>query len=145
LIKDYSDAKKSIEETAMKIKLNSIFVENQDRALNFYTQVLGFQKSKDIPVGQFRWITLVSPQRNQETELVLEPNENPAAKTFQEAIFKQGIPITAFEVDDLDAEYSRLSSQGVVFTMIPTQAGPVKVAIFADTCGNLIQLYQPTV
>jgi catechol 2,3-dioxygenase-like lactoylglutathione lyase family enzyme len=129
----------------MKIKLNSIFVENQDRALIFYTQVLGFQKSKDVPVGQFRWITLVSPQGNQETELVLEPNDNPAAKTYQEALFKQGIPITAFEVDELDAEYSRLSARGVVFTMIPTQAGPVKVAIFADTCGNLIQLYQPTV
>ena len=127
----------------MKIKLNSIFVENQDRALDFYTRVLGFVKRHDIPVGQFRWITVVSPQGNQETELVLEPNENPAAKTYQEALFKQGIPITAFEVDDLDAEYSRLPTQNVAFTMLPTEAGTVKVARFADTCGNLIQLYQP--
>ena len=127
----------------MKIKLNSIFVENQDRALDFYTRVLGFVKRHDIPVGQFRWITVVSPQGNQETEVVLEPNENPAAKTYQEALFKQGIPITAFEVDDLDAEYSRLSTQNVAFTMLPTEAGTVKVARFADTCGNLIQLYQP--
>jgi catechol 2,3-dioxygenase-like lactoylglutathione lyase family enzyme len=127
----------------MKIKLSSIFVENQDHALGFYTRVLGFIQKHDIPVGQFRWITVVSPQGNQDTELVLEPNENEAAKTYQEALFKQGIPITAFEVDDLDAEYSRLSAQNVVFTMKPTAAGTVKVARFADTCGNLIQLYQP--
>jgi catechol 2,3-dioxygenase-like lactoylglutathione lyase family enzyme len=127
----------------MKINLSSIFVDNQDRALDFYTRVLGFVQKRDIPVGQFRWITVVAAQGNQETELVLEPNENMAARTYQEAIFKQGIPITAFEVDDLDAQYSRLSAQGVVFTMLPTVAGPVKVAKFADTCGNLIQLYQP--
>jgi catechol 2,3-dioxygenase-like lactoylglutathione lyase family enzyme len=129
----------------VKIKLSSIFVENQDRALDFYTHVLGFVKKHDVPVGQFRWITLVSPEGNKETELVLEPNDNPAAKTYQEALFKQGIPITAFEVDDLDAEYSRLSAQNVVFTTKPTVAGTVKVASFADTCGNLIQLYQPMV
>jgi catechol 2,3-dioxygenase-like lactoylglutathione lyase family enzyme len=127
----------------MKINLSSIFVDNQDRALDFYTRVLGFVQKHDIPVGQFRWITVVAAQGNQETELVLEPNENVAARTYQEAIFKQGIPITAFEVDDLDAQYSRLSAQGVVFTMLPTVAGTVKVARFADTCGNLIQLYQP--
>jgi catechol 2,3-dioxygenase-like lactoylglutathione lyase family enzyme len=143
LPKHDADTRTSIEEAAMKIKLNSIFVENQDRALDFYTHVLGFIKKHDVPVGQFRWISLVSPEGNQETELLLEPNENPAARTFQEAIFKQGIPITAFEVDDLDAEYARLSAQSVVFTMVPTVAGPVKIAVFADTCGNLIQLYQP--
>jgi predicted enzyme related to lactoylglutathione lyase len=129
----------------MKIKLSSIFVENQDHALDFYTRVLGFVNKHDIPMGQFRWITVVSPDANQDTELVLEPNENATAKTYQEALFKQGIPITAFEVDDIDTEYSRLSAQGVVFTMKPTEAGTVKVARFADTCGNLIQLYQPII
>lgn len=127
----------------MKIKLNSIFVENQDKALDFYTHVLGFQKSKDIPMGEFRWLTLVSPEGHPEVELVLEPNANPAARTFQESLLKQGIPITAFEVDDIDAEARRLQKHGVKFTMNPTSAGPVKIAIFADTCGNLIQMYQP--
>lgn len=126
----------------MKIKLNSIFVEDQDRALDFYTRVLGFKKSKDIPMGEFRWLTLVSPEGHPDVELVLEPNANPAARTFQEAIFQQGIPVTAFEVDDLAAEARRLKAQGVKFTMEPRPAGPVKLAIFADTCGNLIQLYQ---
>lgn len=126
----------------MKIKLNSIFVDNQDKALDFYTRVLGFKPSKDIPMGEFRWLTLVSPEGHPDVELVLEPNANPAARTFQEAIFQQGIPVTAFEVDDLAAEARRLKAQGVKFTMEPTPAGPVKLAIFADTCGNLIQLYQ---
>jgi glyoxylase I family protein len=126
----------------MKIKLNSIFVDNQSKALKFYTEVLGFKKSKEIPVGEFKWLTVVSPEGPGDIELVLEPNANPAAKQFQEAIFKQGIPITAFEVDDIKAEYERLKAQ-VTFTMAPTQHGPVTIAIFADTCGNLIQLYQP--
>jgi len=127
----------------MRIKLNSIFVDNQDKALKFYTEVLGFKKSKEIPVGEFKWLTVVSPEGHDNIELVLEPNANPAAKEFQEAIFKQGIPITAFEVDDIQAEYARLKALGVMFTMTPTQTGPVTVAILADTCGNLIQLYQP--
>jgi predicted enzyme related to lactoylglutathione lyase len=127
----------------MKIKLNSIFVENQDKALAFYTEVLGFKKSKEIPMGEFKWSTVVSPEGHPDVELVLEPNANPAAKTFQEGIFKQGIPITAFEVDDISVETKRLKNKGVQFTMNPTDAGPVKIAIFSDTCGNLIQIYQP--
>ena len=127
----------------MKIKLNSIMVDNQDKALEFYTRVLGFEKSKDIPVGEFRWITLVSPEGHADVELALEPNGNPAGKTFQESLFKQGIPATAFEVDDIKAEARRLKKAGVKFTMDPTTAGPVQIAVFADTCGNLIQIYQP--
>lgn len=126
----------------MKIKLNSIFVDDQDKALKFYTEVLGFQSSKDIPVGEFRWLTVVSPEGPNDVELVLEPNANPAAKTFQEELFKQGIPLTAFEVDDIQADYARLKAAGVMFTMMPTQAGDVTIAILSDTCGNLIQLYQ---
>ena len=127
----------------MKIKLTSIFVADQERAVKFYTEVLGFVKKHDIPVGEFRWLTVVSADGPDNLELSLEPNANPAARTFQEALLEQGIPITAFEVDDIHAEYSRLKRLGVVFTAEPTSAGPVIVAIFADTCGNLIQLYQP--
>ena len=113
----------------MKIKLNSIMVEDQAKALAFYVDVLGFKKSKDIPVGEFRWLTVVSPEGHPDVELVLEPNANPAGKTFQEAMFKQGIPLTAFEVDDINAETKRLKKHGVKFTMDPTAHGPVKVAI----------------
>lgn len=127
----------------MKIKLNSVMVDNQDKALRFYTEVLKFQKCRDIPVGEFRWITLTSPEGHPDVELALEPNANPAAKTFQEELFRQGIPLTAFEVDDIQAEYKRLKSLGVAFTTEPTAAGPVTIAVFADTCGNLIQIYQP--
>jgi len=126
----------------MKIKLSSIFVENQSKALAFYTDVLGFKKKQDIPMGEFRWLSVISPEGHTDVELVLEPNANPAAKTFQEAIFKQGIPITGFEVDDIKAEVKRLKKVGVMFTMDPTAMGPVTIAIFADTCGNLIQIYQ---
>jgi catechol 2,3-dioxygenase-like lactoylglutathione lyase family enzyme len=126
----------------MKIKLNSIFVENQDKALKVYTEVLGFKKSKEIPVGEFKWLTVVSPEGHPDVELVLEPNAHPAAKTFQEEMFKQGIPITAFEVTDIQAEFKRLKGKGVKFTVVPTQTGPVTIAIFSDTCGNLIQIYQ---
>ena len=126
----------------MKIKLCGIVVDDQQKALDFYTGTLGFLKSHDIPVGEFRWLTVMSPEGG-ETELSLEPNANPAAKTFQEAMFEQGIPATAFEVDDIQAEFRRLSDLGVVFTSEPTDAGPVTLAIFADTCGNLIQIYQP--
>ncbi|WP_437568266.1 MULTISPECIES: VOC family protein [unclassified Sorangium] len=127
----------------MKIKLNSIMVEDQDRALKFYTEVLGFKKKHDLPVGEYRWITVVSPEGPDDIELVLEPNANPAAKTFQQAMFAQGIPLTAFEVTDLRAEFARLKERQVAFTQEPTPMGPVMVAVFSDTCGNLIQLYQP--
>ena len=126
----------------MKIKLNSVFVDNQDKALKFYTEVLGFVKKNDIPIGEYKWLTVVSPEGPDDIELVLEPNGNPAAKTYQEAIFKQGIPCTAFAVDDIQKEYERLKELGVVFTMEPTKMGPVTLAKFDDTCGNLIQLYQ---
>lgn len=126
----------------MKIKLNSIMVENQATALAFYTDVLGFRKCKDIPVGEFRWLTVVSPDGHPDVELVLEPNANPAAKVFQEAMFKQGIPLTAFEVDDIQSETKRLKKSGVKFTVEPKEQGEVKLAIFSDTCGNLIQIYE---
>jgi catechol 2,3-dioxygenase-like lactoylglutathione lyase family enzyme len=126
----------------MRIKLTSIMVDEQDKALRFYTDVLGFQKKMDFPVGEFRWITVVAPGRD-DLELALEPNANPAGRAFQQAMFQQGIPITAFEVSDLAAEHARLKDRGVVFTVEPTHAGTVRIALFADTCGNLIQLYQP--
>jgi predicted enzyme related to lactoylglutathione lyase len=128
----------------MRIKLNSVFVDDQEKALRFYTQVLGFVKSQEIPVGEYRWLTVRSPEAEAgSAEVSLEPNVNPAAKAYQEAIFKQGIPCTAFEVDDVGREFERLKAQGVVFTMSPTAVGPVRIAVFADTCGNLIQIYQP--
>lgn len=128
----------------MRIKLTSIMVDDQEKAVRFYTDVLGFTKSKDFPVGEYRWITVTSPEGPSDLELALEPNANPAGKEFQDAMFEQGIPVAAFEVSDLAAEYARLSAKGVTFTQPPTPAGPVTFAVFADTCGNLIQLYQPT-
>ena len=128
----------------MKIKLTSIMVDDQSKALKFYTDVFGFVKKHDIPVGEYRWITVVSPEGPGDVELALEPNANPVGKTFQEGLFKQGIPITAFEVADIRQEHQRLQALGVVFTMPPSPQGPVTIAICADTCGNLIQLYQPT-
>jgi catechol 2,3-dioxygenase-like lactoylglutathione lyase family enzyme len=127
----------------MKISLNSVMVDDQDKALAFYTDVLGFRKQHDIPVGEYRWITVVSPEAPDGAALALEPNANPAGQAFQDALFAQGIPATAFEVADLDAEYRRLKGRGVMFTREPIQAGPAKIAVFADTCGNLIQIYQP--
>jgi|SRR3954453_3674815 catechol 2,3-dioxygenase-like lactoylglutathione lyase family enzyme len=127
----------------MRIKLTSIMVEDQDRALRFYTEVLGFQKKMEIPVGQYRWLTVVSPEGPDDLELSLEPNANPAAKAFQQAMFSQGIPLAAFEVADMAAEHARLKALGVVFTSEPAPAGPVTVATISDTVGNLIQLYQP--
>lgn len=126
----------------MRIKLSSLMVDDQDKALRFYTDVLGFVKKHDIPVGEFRWITVVSADAP-DLELTLEPNANPAARTFQEAMLAQGIPMTAFEVEDMTAECARLKARGVVFTREPMAAGPVVIAVFSDTCGNLIQLYQP--
>jgi catechol 2,3-dioxygenase-like lactoylglutathione lyase family enzyme len=127
----------------MRIKLTSIMVDDQDKALGFYTEVLGFKKRHDIPVGEYRWITVISQEGPDDLELALEPNANPAGKTFQEAMFSQGIPVAAFEVTDIASEFARLSAKGVAFTQQPTDAGPIKLAVFADTCGNLIQLYQP--
>jgi catechol 2,3-dioxygenase-like lactoylglutathione lyase family enzyme len=126
----------------MRIKLSSIVVDDQRKALKFYTEVLGFVKKMEIPMGEFAWLTVVAKDRD-DLELSLEPNANPIGKTYQEGLFKQGIPITAFEVDDIDAEYSRLKALGVVFQREPVEAGPVKIAALSDTCGNWIQLYQP--
>ncbi len=126
----------------MKIKLTSVFVDDQDKALKFYTEVLGFVKKSDVPVGQFKWLTVVSREEPDGTELLLEPNDNPAAKTFQEAIFKQGIPLASFAVEDLQKEYARMKKLGVSFSMEPTNMGMSTVAVFDDTCGNLIQLFQ---
>jgi len=126
----------------MKIQLNSIFVDDQDKALQFYTQVLGFVAKRDIPLGEARWLTVVSPEEPNHVELVLEPNSNPAAKTYQKALVAQGIPLTAFAVDDIQGEYARLKKLGVAFTMEPTNMGMTTIAVFDDTCGNLIQIYQ---
>jgi glyoxylase I family protein len=127
----------------MRIKLNSVMVDDQQKALEFYTDVLGFVTKHDIPVGEYRWITVVSPEGRDDLDLALEPNANPAGRTFQEALFEQGIPATAFESTDIEKDFQRLRAKGVVFTKEPTNTGPVTIAIFADTCGNLIQLYQP--
>jgi catechol 2,3-dioxygenase-like lactoylglutathione lyase family enzyme len=129
-------------EVALKLKLTSVLVEDQDKALKFYTEVLGFVKNKEVPLGQFKWLTVVSPDGPKDIELLLEPNENPAAKTFQAALREQGIPLTAFAVDDIQREYDRLKRLGVRFRGEPTKTGPTTVAVFEDTCGNLIQLYQ---
>jgi catechol 2,3-dioxygenase-like lactoylglutathione lyase family enzyme len=126
----------------MRIRLTSIMVDEQEKALRFYTDVLGFKKKHDIPVGEYRWITVTSPEGPDDVELALEPNANPAGKAFQSAMFAQGIPIAAFEVSDIAGEFKRLTAKGVAFTKEPGAAGPVILAIFADTCGNLIQLYQ---
>jgi glyoxylase I family protein len=125
----------------LHIKLTSIMVEDQSKALAFYTDVLGFAKQMDFPVGEYRWITVAAPGRD-DLELALEPGANPAARAFQQAMFAQGIPLTAFESTDLDADHARLSARGVAFTKAPTVAGPVKIAVLSDTVGNLIQLYQ---
>jgi len=127
----------------MRIKLTSVMVNDQANAQKFYTEVLGFKTKADFPVGEYRWITVTSPEGPDDVQLALEPNANPAAKTFQEAMFAQGIPLAAFEVRDIAAEFERLKKRGVAFTMEPSSAGPVKIAIFSDGCGNLIQLYQP--
>ncbi len=113
--------------------------------MKFYTEIFGFVKNHDIPVGGgLRWITVVSPETVNDAELSLEPNANPAAKTFQEAMFTQGIPLAAFEVSDIKKEFERLKKAGVAFTQDPSPAGPITIAVCSDTCGNLIQLYQPS-
>lgn len=127
----------------MKIYVTSVYVDDQDKALDFYTSRLGFIKKHDIPVdGAARWLTLVSPAAPDGVELLLEPTGHPAAKTFKEALVADGIPLTSFMVDDLDAEHARLTGLGVRFTLPPTDAGAVRMAVLDDTCGNLIQIVQ---
>lgn len=126
----------------MKINLSSIPVDDQAKALNFYTETLGFQKKQDIPMGKHRWITLVSTEDPNGTELALEPDEHPAVKTFKTALFEDGIPFTSFAVKDITIECERLESLGVRFTQPPKDYGTVIAAIFDDTCGNLIMITQ---
>ena len=126
----------------MRITLTGVFVSDQDKALRFYTETLGLVKKHDVPVGEFKWLTVVSPDDPDGTELLLEPNENPVAQTYRKGIFDQGIPAASFGVTDIRAEYEKLKSLGVAFTMEPTEMPPVTIAVFDDTCGNLIQLMQ---
>jgi catechol 2,3-dioxygenase-like lactoylglutathione lyase family enzyme len=126
----------------MKIKLTSVFVKDQDAALKFYTDVLGFRKKQDFPVGQFKWLTVVSPDDPDGPELLLEPSDNPAAKAYKKSIFEQGIAAAAFAVDDIQREFERLKRLGVDFKMEPTEMGHTTVALFDDTCGNLLEIYQ---
>lgn len=131
----------------MRISLTSVSIDDYDKALNFYTEKMGFLKKRDIPLGEgARWITVVSPEDPEGTELLLEPNaEYPAMKALKESLVKDGIPYTAFQVNDIQQEYERLKSLGVEFTMEPTNMGIEISAILNDTCGNLIQIYQMTV
>jgi len=128
----------------MKIKLTSVSIDDYDKALKFYTEVLGFMKKRDIPLGAgARWITVVSPEEPEGTELLLEPNADyPAMKALKESLMKDGIPFTAFQVGDVQGEYERMKNLGVEFTMEPTNMGMTTAAVFNDTCGNLIQIYQ---
>ena len=128
----------------MKIKLTSIPIDDYDKALKFYTEVMGFVKKHDIPLGEgARWITVVSPEEPNGTELLLEPNAGyPAMKALKEALVKDGIPFTAFQVNDIQQEYERMKERGVEFTMEPTNMGMTTAAVLDDTCGNLIQIYQ---
>lgn len=126
----------------MKIIVTSIFVDDQEKALKFYSETLGFVKKHDIPAGEFRWIALVSPEDQKGTELILEPNNHPAAKEYQKKLFAEGIPVTMFGVADIHAEYKRLIEKGVKFTMEPKNMGEFTIAVFDDTCGNLIQIIQ---
>ena len=126
----------------MKMYIKSVMVDDQQKALDFYTQKLGFLVKHDIPMGEHRWITVVSAEEPDGVELGIEPNAHPAASTFQAAIKADGIPYTAFSVEDLEAEAKKLEAAGVKFTHPPTSAGDVKIAVFDDTCGNLIQLIQ---
>ena len=124
----------------MRINLTTVFVDDQAEALRFYTEVLGFVKKHDVPTGEYRWLTVVSPEDPDGTELLLEPSGHPAAKPFTEALVADGIPFTAFAVDDVQAEFERLRGLGVRFTQEPTEMGQVTTAVLDDTCGNLIQI-----
>ena len=127
----------------MRITITSVLVDDQDRALAFYTDVLGFQKKHDVPLGEHRWVTVVSRQAPDGVELLLEPDSHPAARPFRTALAGDGIPFTSFGVDDVQAEFERLTGLGVTFTQPPTPMGPVVTAVLDDTCGNLIQLTAP--
>jgi catechol 2,3-dioxygenase-like lactoylglutathione lyase family enzyme len=124
----------------MKITVTSVLVDDQEKALRFYTDVLGFEKKTDVPVGEHRWLTVVSPDAPDGTELLLEPDGHPAVRPFKEALAGDGIPFTSFGVDDVAAEFERLRGLGVRFTQEPADMGTVKTAVFDDTCGNLIQI-----
>jgi catechol 2,3-dioxygenase-like lactoylglutathione lyase family enzyme len=125
---------------AVRIYITSVYVDNQDKALAFYTDVLGFVEKTDIPLGEARWLTVVSPEDPEGTELLLEPDVHPAAKPFKAALVEDGIPLTSFAVADVHAEVDRLKGLGVRFTQEPFEAGGVTMAVFDDTCGNLIQI-----
>jgi catechol 2,3-dioxygenase-like lactoylglutathione lyase family enzyme len=124
----------------MRIYVTSVFVDDQAKALAFYTETLGFVKKNDIPLGEASWLTVVAPDDPDGTELLLEPDVHPAAKPFKAALVADGIPLTSFAVDDVNAEYERLRALGVRFTQPPTAMGPTTTAVFDDTCGNLIQI-----
>jgi len=124
----------------MNIVVTSVLVDDQEKALQFYTRVLGFVKKHDIPMGHARWLTVVSPNDPDGVELVLEPDGHPAAAPFKQALVNDGIPFTSFAVEDVHAEHERLRSLGVTFTQPPVEMGPVTIAVFDDTCGNLIQI-----
>jgi catechol 2,3-dioxygenase-like lactoylglutathione lyase family enzyme len=127
----------------IRINLASVLVDDQEKALGFYTELLGFQKKNDVPLGDARWLTVVSPADTDGPELVLEPDGHPAVKPFKAALVEDGIPFTSFAVDDVKAEFDRLRALDVRFTQEPMEAGPVTVAVLDDTCGNLIQIASP--
>jgi catechol 2,3-dioxygenase-like lactoylglutathione lyase family enzyme len=124
----------------MRIKVTGIYVDDQEKALRFYTQVLGFVKKTEIPLGEAKWLTVVSPEDRDGTELLLEPDDYPAVGPFKQALLSDGIPFTSFAVDDMDAEFERLRALGVRFTQEPTEMGSATTAVLDDTCGNLIQI-----
>lgn len=124
----------------MRINITSVLVDDQEKALRFYTDVLGFAKKSDVPLGEARWLTVVSPDAPDGVELLLEPDEHPAAGPFKRALVSDGIPFTSFAVDDVKTEFDRLQGLGVRFTQEPTAMGTVTTAVFDDTCGNLIQI-----
>ncbi|MBK8447306.1 MAG: VOC family protein [Micropruina sp.] len=126
----------------MRINLTSVFVDDQRAARTFYTEVLGFAVRHDIPLGDASWLTVVSPEAPDGAELLLEPSDHPAVKPYRDALVEDGIPLAQFAVDDLHAEHARMTGLGVVFTQPPTDIGTAWVAVFDDTCGNLIQLVQ---
>ena len=127
----------------MQIRLASVMVDNQEKALRFYTTILGFVKNKDIPMGPLRWLTVSSPEGCNEVELVLESTGFAAAQTYQRALFAAGIPAIAFISKDINSEFVRLKTQGVTFRGTPKPIGPITAVLFEDTCGNLINLVQP--
>ncbi len=124
----------------MRLNITSVFVDDQAKALKFYTEVLGFKKKHDVPLGEFSWLTVVSPEDEDGTELLLEPSNHPAVAPFRIALVEDGIPYNQFAVDDVNQEYVRLQSAGVRFTQEPLDMGSVTTAVFDDTCGNLIQI-----